>query len=82
MMRLAGADLIPVDYSPQAEAIAKYESELEKLLKDKQDEFTERNLELQEGVFTATADPRKPSRAASSRDGAAVHEFFSHEECD
>jgi N-acetylated-alpha-linked acidic dipeptidase len=61
MMRLAGADLIPVDYSPQAEAIAKYEADLEKLLKDKQDEFTERNLELQEGVFTATADPRKPS---------------------
>jgi N-acetylated-alpha-linked acidic dipeptidase len=60
-MRLAGADLIPLDYSPQAEAIAKYETELEKLLKDKQDEFTERNLELQEGVFTATADPRKPS---------------------
>ena len=49
MMRLASADLIPVDYSPQAEAIAKYEAELEKLLKDKQDEFTERNLELQEG---------------------------------
>jgi N-acetylated-alpha-linked acidic dipeptidase len=61
MMRLAGADLIPVDYSPQAEAIAKYESDLEKLLKDKQDEFTERNLELQEGVFTAMADPKKPS---------------------
>ena len=61
MMRLAGADLTPVDYSPQAEAIAKYEAELEKLLKDKQDEFTERNLELQEGVFTATADPRKTS---------------------
>jgi N-acetylated-alpha-linked acidic dipeptidase len=61
MMRLAGADLIPVDYSPQAEAIAKYESDLEKLLKDKQDQVTERNLELQEGLFTATADPRKPS---------------------
>ena len=40
-------------------AIAKYESDLEKLLKDKQEEFTERNLELQEGVFTATADPHK-----------------------
>jgi N-acetylated-alpha-linked acidic dipeptidase len=61
IMRLAGADLIPSDYSPQAEAIAKYESDLEKLLKDKQDEFTEHNLELQEGVFTATADPKKPS---------------------
>jgi len=59
IMRLADADLIPVDYAPQADAIAKYEGELEKLLKDKQDEFTERNLELQEGVFKATMDPRK-----------------------
>ena len=61
MMRVADADLLPYDYSPQAEAIAKYESDLEKLLKDKQDEFTERNLELQEGVFSATADPHKTS---------------------
>jgi N-acetylated-alpha-linked acidic dipeptidase len=61
IIRLADADLIPVDYSPQAEAIAKYETELEKILKDKQDEFTERNLELQEDVFTATNDPRRPS---------------------
>ena len=59
VMRLAGADIVPVDYAPQAEAIAKYETELEKLLKDKQEEITERNLELQEGVFTAAADPRK-----------------------
>jgi N-acetylated-alpha-linked acidic dipeptidase len=61
MMRLADADLIPYDYSAQTEAIAKYEEELEKLLKDKQDEFTERNLQLKEGVFAAMADPRKPS---------------------
>jgi N-acetylated-alpha-linked acidic dipeptidase len=61
MMRLADSDLIPVDYSPQAEAIGKYEAELEKLVKDKQDEFTERNLELQEGVFKATNDPRRPT---------------------
>jgi N-acetylated-alpha-linked acidic dipeptidase len=60
IMRLADADLIPVDYSPQADAIAKYEADLEKLLKDKQDEFSERNLELQEGVFKATLDPRRP----------------------
>jgi N-acetylated-alpha-linked acidic dipeptidase len=61
IMRLADADLIPYDYSPQAEAIGKYEEELEKLLKDKQDEFTERNLQLKEGIFKALADPRKPS---------------------
>ena len=61
MMRLANADLIPTDYSPQADAIVKYEAELEKLLKDKQQEFAERELELREGVFQAIADPRKPS---------------------
>jgi N-acetylated-alpha-linked acidic dipeptidase len=52
IMRLADAALIPV---------AKYEADLEKLLKDKQEEFTERNLELQEGVFKATLDPHRPT---------------------
>jgi N-acetylated-alpha-linked acidic dipeptidase len=59
VIRLADADLIPIDYAPQAEAIAKYESELEKLLKDKREEITERNTELQEGVFAAAADPHQ-----------------------
>jgi len=61
IMRFADADWVPVDYSPQAQAIEKYEADLEKLLKDKQDEFAERNLELQEGVFKATEDPRRPT---------------------
>jgi N-acetylated-alpha-linked acidic dipeptidase len=61
IMRLADADLIPVDYSPQAEAIANYEAELEKLLKDKQEEYKERNLELEEGVFKAMLDPHRPT---------------------
>jgi N-acetylated-alpha-linked acidic dipeptidase len=60
IMRMADADWIPVDYSPQALVIENYEAELEKLLKDKQDEFAERNLELSEGVFKATNDPRRP----------------------
>jgi N-acetylated-alpha-linked acidic dipeptidase len=59
VLRIADADLLPFDYAPQAEAIAKYESDLEKLLKDKQEEITERNTEIQEGAFTATADPHK-----------------------
>ena len=59
VLRVANADLLPFDYAPQYDAISKYESDLEKLLKDKQDEFTERNLELQEGALTATADPHK-----------------------
>jgi N-acetylated-alpha-linked acidic dipeptidase len=59
VLRIANADLLPFDYAPQYDAISKYESDLEKLLKDKQDEFTERNLELEEGALTATADPHK-----------------------
>jgi N-acetylated-alpha-linked acidic dipeptidase len=60
IMRMADADWIPVDYAPQAQVIENYEAELEKLLKDKQDEFAERNLELSEGVFKAINDPRRP----------------------
>jgi N-acetylated-alpha-linked acidic dipeptidase len=60
MMRLADADFIPVDYAPQARAIAKYVAELEQLVKQKQEEFTERDLELKEGVYAATVDPRRP----------------------
>jgi N-acetylated-alpha-linked acidic dipeptidase len=61
VLRLADADIIPFEYVGMAETIAKYVTELEKQLKDKQEEITEHNLELKEGVFTATADPRKTS---------------------
>jgi len=61
VMRLADADLIPYEYSGLAETIGKYVTELEKLLKDKQEEIKERNLELKEGVFAAVADPHKTS---------------------
>ena len=61
VMRLADAELIPYEYTALADTIGKYVTELEKLLKDKQDEINERNLELKEGVFTAVADPRKTS---------------------
>ena len=59
VLRIVDADLIPFDYAPQADAIAKYEADLEKSLKDKQEEITERNQEIQEGAFTATADPHQ-----------------------
>ncbi|MFZ1130233.1 MAG: transferrin receptor-like dimerization domain-containing protein [Terriglobales bacterium] len=61
VMRLADADLIPYEYNAEAETIGRYVKDLEKLLKDKQEEITERNLELKEGAFAATADPRKTS---------------------
>jgi N-acetylated-alpha-linked acidic dipeptidase len=61
VMRLADAELIPFEYGAEAETIGRYVTDLEKLLKNKQEEITERNLELKEGMFTAIADPRKTS---------------------
>jgi N-acetylated-alpha-linked acidic dipeptidase len=60
IMRLADADVIPFEYNAYAETIERYVKDLEKLLRSKQDEITERDLELKEGVFTATVDPHRP----------------------
>jgi N-acetylated-alpha-linked acidic dipeptidase len=59
VMRLADADILPYDFSDFADTIHRYVDELEKLAKDKQEEIRERNSELEEGIYTATADPRK-----------------------
>jgi N-acetylated-alpha-linked acidic dipeptidase len=61
VMRMADAELIPFEYTGLADTISKYVTELEKQLKEQQDEINERNLELKEGVFNAVADPRKNS---------------------
>ncbi|MDE3059207.1 MAG: M28 family peptidase, partial [Bacteroidota bacterium] len=61
VMRLADDDVLPFQFSDFAETVNKYVDELQKLLKGKQDEITERNKEIDEGVFTATADPWKKS---------------------
>jgi N-acetylated-alpha-linked acidic dipeptidase len=61
VMRFADADLLPYEFSDFADTMNRYVTELQKLLKDKQEEITERNQELEEGVFTATADPKKTS---------------------
>lgn len=59
VMRIADADLLPYDFTDFADTVHRYLNELQKLLKDKRDEISERNKELDEGVFSATADPKK-----------------------
>jgi N-acetylated-alpha-linked acidic dipeptidase len=59
MMRLADADLLPFDFGDFAETMQTYVKELKDLSKKMQDEIRERNKEIDEGVFTATADPKK-----------------------
>jgi N-acetylated-alpha-linked acidic dipeptidase len=62
-MRLADAEILPFDFVDFADTIQKYTKDLEKLLADKQDEIRERNQQLDEGVFKATLDPRRPTVA-------------------
>ena len=50
---------VVVQFGNSADTILKYVKELQKSLKEKQDEIRERNREIEEGVFTATADPKK-----------------------
>ncbi len=61
VMRMAGADLLPYEFTNLADTARKYVGEIQKLLKDKQEEIRERNRQIEEGVFAATADPREKS---------------------
>jgi N-acetylated-alpha-linked acidic dipeptidase len=62
-MRLADAEVLPFDFVDFADTVQKYTKELQKLLADKQEEIRERNQELEEGVFKATFDLRRPTVA-------------------
>jgi len=59
VMRLADAELLPFDFSNFADTMHKYVDDLKKLLKTQQDEARELNKKIDEGVLTATADPKK-----------------------
>jgi len=60
VMRLADADLLPFDFGDFADTVQTYVKELKALAQKTQDEIRERNREIEEGVFKASADPRQP----------------------
>ena len=59
VMRMADADLLLFDPSASADTVKRYVGELKAELKEKQDKVSERNREIEEGVYAATADPEK-----------------------
>jgi N-acetylated-alpha-linked acidic dipeptidase len=75
VMRLADAEVLPFDFVDFADTVGMYTKNLQKLLTDKQDEIRERNLELDEGVFKATFDPRHPT-VAPAREEVPPHINF------
>ncbi len=68
VLRFAGADVLPYDFSDFSDTIHKYSDEVKTLLKNRQDEIRERNQALDEGVYSATSDPRRPTVAPPRED--------------
>jgi N-acetylated-alpha-linked acidic dipeptidase len=63
VLRFADADLLPYDFSDFADTIHKYNDELKTLLKNKQEQVHDRNQDLDDGVYSAASDPRRPTVA-------------------
>src|SRR5256884_2517089 len=59
MMRLADADLLPFEFGDFADDVQMYVKEVKKFAGEQQDEVNERNREIEEGAYTATADPKQ-----------------------
>jgi N-acetylated-alpha-linked acidic dipeptidase len=60
MMRLADADLLPFEFGDFSDTVQTYLKELKALSQKMQDDIRERNKEIEEGLFKATTDPKKP----------------------
>jgi N-acetylated-alpha-linked acidic dipeptidase len=60
MMRLADADLLPFEFGNFADTVQTYLKELKTLSQKMQDDIRERNKEIEEGVFKATNDAKRP----------------------
>ena len=60
VIRLADADVVPIEFTDLADTVQKYGRELKELLTKKQDDIRERNRQIADGVFAAMRDPRKP----------------------
>jgi N-acetylated-alpha-linked acidic dipeptidase len=75
VMRLANADLLPFEFTDFADTIHVYLKQLKKLADDSRDEATERDKELDEGLFSATSDPQHPTYAPP-REGIPPHLDF------
>jgi N-acetylated-alpha-linked acidic dipeptidase len=60
VIRLADADLWPFEFTNVADTVQTYVKDVQTLLKQRQDEVKERNRQIEDGVFAAIADVRRP----------------------
>jgi N-acetylated-alpha-linked acidic dipeptidase len=60
LMRFADADVLPYDFTDFADAMRRYVTEVKKLLSDMQDEIRDRNEAIDQHLYDAVSDPRRP----------------------
>jgi N-acetylated-alpha-linked acidic dipeptidase len=65
ILRLADAEVLPFQFIGLADTIHTYINELKKLAADQRAEIKERNTEIDDGTFTALANPKKKMVAPS-----------------
>jgi N-acetylated-alpha-linked acidic dipeptidase len=63
VMRLANADLLPYEFTNLAETIRGYLGEVKALRDETAQRVVETNRMIEEGVFSATTDPKEPMQA-------------------
>ena len=60
VLRLSQSEIVPYDFTALSDTAQKYTGELQALLKEKRETLEERRREIDDGVFAATSDPRRP----------------------
>jgi len=58
VLRLADAELLPLDFDNLTDTIHRYIDEVVRLAKDKREQIIERNRSIDDGVYAAIDDPR------------------------
>jgi len=75
MLRLANAELLPFEFGSLSATVNTYVDEVKTLLASRRDQATERNRQLDDGVFNATADPHQPEAPPARADVAPALNF-------
>ena len=68
VMRLADADVLPLEFTGLADTVKGYLKEVRTLADDLRNGVVERNKQIDEGVFRAVLDPRRPTVAPKRED--------------
>jgi N-acetylated-alpha-linked acidic dipeptidase len=75
VLRLANADLLPFAFTNLSETVQGYVKDLQSLRDRRAEQITERNRQIEEGLFKFTSDPRDPVTAPQRQQPAPQLNF-------